>query len=71
MPYDPLMRWETEGGAVLTADDEDSPIRDHADGLERKASSRHAHSVSAGRCVSSQSDRSRADDRRPQASRPE
>jgi hypothetical protein len=70
MPYDPLMLWETEGRAVLSGDDEDDRIRDHADRPEAKLSSPHSHSSHAGRCVSVQADRCRADDRRPQASMP-
>ncbi len=31
MPYEPIMRWETEGGAVLQIDDDTDRAGAHAD----------------------------------------
>ena len=34
MSYEPIMRWETEGGAVLRADDDNDRAGAHADRRE-------------------------------------
>jgi hypothetical protein len=39
MPYDPLMRWASEGGAVLAANESN----DHRDRSQPKPSSRRWH----------------------------
>ncbi len=39
MPDDPLMRWETEGGAVLLVDDGEGPVQARPDAPEAKTGS--------------------------------
>jgi nucleotide-binding universal stress UspA family protein len=70
MPYDPLMDWEGEGGAVLAADEETDSIQDHTDRPETDPNSRRSYSSCALRCHAAEADRWRADDRRAQAMSP-
>ncbi len=62
MPEDPLMRWETEGGAVLPVDDGERPGQARPDAPEAKTASGRLQDSPTERCGQRQADGYRVDD---------